>query len=96
MSMRTWWIRPSAHYNGEFISESFAFDPQIYDGEQVQVIEMNAILPLIEALKKCCAPDPDGLGGFVGDEFTEAAVLEGRAALAGLPVELREMVKGKK
>lgn len=35
-----------------------------------------------EALEACCAPEPDGMGGFVADEFMGQAILDGRRVLA--------------
>lgn len=39
-------------------------------------------LALKTSLEACCAPEPDGHGGFVADEFTSLAVLEGRQTIA--------------
>ncbi len=39
---------------------------------------------VVAALKECCKPEPDGIGGFVADEFTEQEVLDGRKLLEEL------------
>lgn len=35
------------------------------------------------ALEKCCAPESDGFGSFVDEEFEHPSVLEGRKVLKG-------------
>jgi hypothetical protein len=46
---------------------------------------IERVKQLTEALEKVCAPEPDGLGGFVADEFTPQAILEARQALESQP-----------
>lgn len=45
------------------------------------VVEFRKV---VAALKECCKPEPDGVGGFVADEFTEQEVLDGRKLLEDL------------
>lgn len=51
-------------------------------------------LPLLreamEALEKVCAPESDGFGDFIADEFMLPDVLEGRVILASLRQKLGE------
>jgi hypothetical protein len=43
--------------------------------------EREARVIAVEALQKICAPESDGFGDTVADEFTDNRILEGRKAL---------------
>lgn len=57
------------------------------------VVGANLLSPLlleaVELLSKCCAPEPDGFGNFVADEFTQQEVLDGRIFLTKISEALK-------
>lgn len=50
---------------------------------EISKLNENVHMALV-ALKLLCEPVPDGIGGFVADEFTEEEVLIGRRAIKAI------------
>jgi hypothetical protein len=88
----TVWIKWDAELPGKMIH--VAQKPHrdvLISYEEIDVIEVapgfDNYDKAIKLLEKLCAPEPDGFGSFVADEFMPPEVLEGRKFLASLKEE---------
>jgi hypothetical protein len=53
-----------------------------YIGDKAVLCLFYRAQKLEESLSKVCAPEPDGFGSFVADEFMPREILDGRKVLA--------------
>lgn len=51
--------------------------------------QSEALRVAVEALQKICAPESDGFGDTMADEFTDNRILEGRKALTKIEEVLK-------